>query len=303
MRKFLSITIEDMDISLHLTHFHTLAHMKQSVMYDHLNYEAIYVPYGEMKYTTNNKTYTVSGNSILLMPPGTLRQYDSVENAVMVFVFLFSISRNSLPSTGLYKKYKRILTKCLSEPMLLNTEIHELDELRKCFSENNKPLSVLPVFSEYLISSYMTVIMAKIFSQLALKTEPAINLINIGESSHEKLSPYTVEISDYINSSYNKNPSVKALSEKLHLSVRHTERLIKKDMGTTFSGLLNNHRIKVSKHLIKKSVVENRKTPYSDIAESIGYASYYTFLKQFKLYSGMSPNEYKKSIYANMQSD
>lgn len=293
MRKFLNITIEDMDITLHLSHFHTLAHMKQSVMYDHLNYEAIYVPSGEMKYATNNKIYTVSGNSILLMPPGTLRQYDSVENAVMVFVFLFSISKNSMPSTGLYKKYKRILSKGLSEPISLNAEIRELDELRKYFNENSKSLSVLPDFSEYLISSYMTIIMAKIFSQLALKTEPETSLINNKETSPEKLSPYTVEISDYINSTYNKNPSIKALSEKLHLSVRHTERLIKKDMGTTFLGLLNRHRIKVSKHLIKISVSKDAKTSYTDIASSVGYSNYYTFLKHFKLYTGMSPSEYK----------
>ena len=149
----------------------------------------------------------------------------------------------------------------------------------------------------------MTIIMAKIFSQLALKTESETSLTYNKESSTEKLSPYTAEISDYINSSYNKNPSIKALSEKLHLSVRHTERLIKKDMGTTFLGLLNRHRIKVSKHLIKISVSKDDKTSYTNIAESVGYLSYYTFLKHFKLYAGMSPQEYKKSIYSNMQSD
>ena len=114
------------------------------------------------------------------------------------------------------------------------------------------------------------------------------------EKTNEKITPRVMDIQRYITTNYNKNPSVKTLSEELHLSLRQTERIIEKSMNSSFSALLNSHRIKLAQYKILIAVRKGNDISFSEIAESVGFLNYYTFLKQFKIYTGITPLEYRK---------
>ena len=80
------------------------------------------------------------------------------------------------------------------------------------------------------------------------------------------------------------------LSEKIGLSNRQTERLLKEQYGKTF--LQKRTEARMSAALI---LLENKK-PIGQIAEMLGYSSCEHFSNAFKQFYGKSPRNYLKKI-------
>ena len=295
MSKFTVIKIEDMNIAVHFEDFYILTSNSMSKVHDHVNYEVLYIPYGLTEYVADGEKYILSGNSILLIPPNVLHQQSAVPEDSLRFAFSFTLSKNPHSTTGMYKKCNKLLKEFLFKPTLLKADLCEFEELRKCFVTSGNTSSLLPDFTSAMTESYLTVIILKIFSELA-KNAPDGKLLESPTNIDKPTDPKAVEISDYINSCYNTNPSIHALAKSLYLSVRQTERLIRKHMNTSFSELLNRQRIKIAKHLIEDSIESKNTISYASIASTTGFSNYHTFLKQFKIYTGMSPCSYRKSL-------
>ncbi len=291
MERKLTVEMEDMDILVSLAEFFTLSSEGKGMLHEHPDYEILYVPYGTMEYTAGDKTYCLTGDSVLLIPPGVLHEQTDVLSDVLRFSCSFSITKNDRLTTGLYKKCTNMLSNSLQEPLLLNLHIEELSQLRGSLLGIYKIQSSLPDFTDTLIKAYITVILAKVMFEI-LKSGNYSG--QEGKKTGGEASPKAMEIQRYITTNYNRNPSVKELSEALHLSLRQTERIIEKQMKSSFSALLNSHRIKLAQHKIFRVVSRGENMAFSKIAESVGFSNYYTFLKQFKIYTGISPGEYKR---------
>ena len=291
MESRVTVEMEDMNICVNLAEFFALSTGGKGKLHEHPDYELLYVPYGTMEYTAGDKTYYLSGDSLLLIPPGALHEQTDVLSEVLRFSCSFSISENDNLSTGMYKKCTSLLINSLKEPLLLNLHIEELSNLRECLLGIYNIQSSLPDFTDTLIKAYLTVILAKVMFELLKNSDYNGEEI---EKTNEKITPRVMDIQRYITTNYNKNPSVKTLSEELHLSLRQTERIIEKSMNSSFSALLNSHRIKLAQYKILIAVRKGNDIFFSEIAESVGFLNYYTFLKQFKIYTGITPLEYRK---------
>lgn len=291
MERRIMVEMEDMNICVYLAEFFALSTGGKGNLHEHPDYELLYVPYGTMEYVAGDKTYYLSGDSLLLIPPGALHEQTDVLSEVLRFSCSFSLSENNNLNTGMYKKCKNLLANSLKEPLLLNLHIEELSNLRECLLGIYNIQSSLPDFTDTLIKAYLTVILAKVMFEL-LKNGNYNG--EETEKTNEKITPRAIDIQRYITTNYNKKPTVKALSSEMHLSLRQTERIIEKQMNSSFSALLNSHRIKLAQHKILIAVRKGSDVSFSEIAESVGFLNYYTFLKQFKIYAGITPLEYKK---------
>ncbi len=290
-------TVEDMDISVFFSNPHSILPDVSAPMHNHLSYEMHSIRSGTMSYTIDNETYVLTPGSILFIPPHIFHKISAVSSDISKFSFEFSIAKNPQSTTGLYKVCKKLLEDKLDRPATLALTIPELSEIIDVFSGAYSIPSRLSHITSPLMQAYLCIIFFKILFNLEHNTNIQ-KIITPSSAVHtlDAASPRAVYISQYIASNYHSHPSIHDLANELHLSVRQTERLIKKEMHRSFSGLLNEHRIQLARHFIRSALRKHQPISFNTIAEDVGFDNYYTFLKQFKLYTGATPNEYKNQL-------
>ena len=88
--------------------------------------------------------------------------------------------------------------------------------------------------------------------------------------------------------------STEHAAEKLNCTPRYFARFFKRVTNTTFLSYLNTYRINKAQWSL---INENK--GITEISEDVGFGSVKTFNRLFKATTGMSPSEYRKSIFEN----
>lgn len=100
-----------------------------------------------------------------------------------------------------------------------------------------------------------------------------------------------LQILAYLNENYAKDISLQSLSDEIHLSKNYISQLFKKETGFSYSGYLEELRIRKSKELL-----QNSDLPISKICEATGFNDYFYFIKVFKKAVGCTPNQYRTQL-------
>ena len=85
-------------------------------------------------------------------------------------------------------------------------------------------------------------------------------------------------------------PTLKSVSEKLHLSEKQTERMIKSFFGRSFGEQVSYMRMTRAKELLETTDMK-----VNAISSAVGYSVTRSFFGAFKKTYGMTPNEYRKA--------
>ncbi len=96
----------------------------------------------------------------------------------------------------------------------------------------------------------------------------------------------------YIKSNYEKKLTLKILADEVYVSEWHLSRLLKKHTNKKISDLINDIRIEKAKELLKNPYLK-----INNIAISTGFNDTPNFSKVFKRQTGLTPNEYRKSLF------
>lgn len=83
--------------------------------------------------------------------------------------------------------------------------------------------------------------------------------------------------------------TLEELASILHLSVRQTQRFLRRSFGKTFSQKLNEARIAAAAQLLL-----NTGLSVTEIGERTGFSSIEHFSSSFKRFTGYSPTQYRK---------
>lgn len=104
------------------------------------------------------------------------------------------------------------------------------------------------------------------------------------------VSPVIRKILDEIEYNY-RNPDYSRLdlAEAVMLSEGYITRLLKREMGTTFSEYLTTKRIEKAKQMIQ---LEGSCVKLYEVAEAVGYKNQHYFSQVFKKLEGVSPKEF-----------
>ncbi|WP_242856089.1 helix-turn-helix transcriptional regulator [Ruminiclostridium josui] len=97
---------------------------------------------------------------------------------------------------------------------------------------------------------------------------------------------------DYIQDHYNEQVTLNEVAENIYVSTFYISRMFKKELGKSFVDYLNDVRIDKAKELLK----DVRYKTY-EVAEKVGISDPHYFSKLFKKYSGMTPSEYRDSLF------
>ncbi len=107
-----------------------------------------------------------------------------------------------------------------------------------------------------------------------------------------ELSNYLVrEAVAYINKNYEKDISLKLLSDYLNVSESYISRLFNKKMNMTVSNFINIKRIEKAKELLRKTTLKNY-----EIAEKVGYKNHMHYNIVFKKLANCTPSEYRNKL-------
>lgn len=98
------------------------------------------------------------------------------------------------------------------------------------------------------------------------------------------------EFIDLIQSEYATIQSQEEVAKRLGLSISSLHRMLKSQMGVSFLTYLNSVRISAAEALLM-----DESTKIIDISEQCGFTNLSSFYRDFKKYSGRSPNQYRES--------
>ncbi len=79
------------------------------------------------------------------------------------------------------------------------------------------------------------------------------------------------------------------IAQKLHFNLYYLSRLFKNEKGISLSDYITNQKMERAKKLLKESDIK-----VQTIGERMGYSSPANFIRGFKKYTGVTPNEYRR---------
>ena len=95
---------------------------------------------------------------------------------------------------------------------------------------------------------------------------------------------------DYIRANYYQHFSVEELAEVAHLSVSALERRFKKYLAKTPKQFINEIRLENARRLLVET-----NTPISQVGDETGFTDHSYFSKQFRLFFGELPSDFRKN--------
>lgn len=122
--------------------------------------------------------------------------------------------------------------------------------------------------------------------------EALISITNIiAKSLRNSYSKYVNNAMNYIDQHYAEKISLEMLAKYTNLSTYYLSKQIKKETGLNLLDNVNNIRIEKSKHLLL-----NTNISILDIAQKVGFNYQNHFAAVFKKFTGISPNEFRKTL-------
>ncbi|MDF2927370.1 MAG: hypothetical protein K0R57_6284 [Paenibacillaceae bacterium] len=107
---------------------------------------------------------------------------------------------------------------------------------------------------------------------------------------HEKRDNVVIRAKQYIETHYQENCSLQAVSAHVHVTPNYLSNLFKRETGIAFSNYVSKMRVEKAKTLLACT-----KMRMTDIAEQVGFDNSSYFTTVFKQLAGISPSEYRKS--------
>lgn len=245
---------------------------KCSLVHYHDEYELYYLMNGKTKYFVGDEIFHLEKGNFIFIPKGIIHKTDSEEclhNERMLIGFGDDIFDGG--TAEILKEFTE--NKLIAVP--LNCQ-NEAEEIMYRLLEEYKSKTV---FKDTLIRLYTLELLILLYrSKTNVKKEPELS---------DKI---IFEISEYINSNYDRNISLDSLSEKFLISKSHLSRKFKKVAGIGLNEYITYVRISNAEKLLKKADMT-----ITHVAAVCGFNDSNYFSTVFKKLKGITPLKYSKN--------
>lgn len=251
----------------------------------HSTYELQYVNAGGFSVEVERKRVDLSADFVLAIAPQTFHQMIACTEDSERISMELSLERNK--SGGSTFEYYRKIFGRLDSFLCLSLSLPELREMKAVMDR----IGEAPRADErQVLQAYFTVAFFKISEALmACEQNERGGDGTKGQALFDH--DFAGAVINFIIQRYTEDITVAELAEYLGFSVRQTERIIRKNMASTFSRLLNEYRIQMAGRMIS----HEEKMTLEAVGYAVGYHDYHCFLKQFKRYAKVTPSAYRKS--------
>ena len=252
-------------------------HTYPSALHYHDYYELVIFEGGDIQYICEGHVFCPKYGEIVLIPPGSFHMsaIKSEQTHYKRHVFYLypsafdDIGHGALLSFLNSSKEGDILALNSLESVQALTDI--LRHLKEIFDPPTSPVEKALGFS-YII---------QLFYLLSQKS--------CSSKSESTILPQNLlTLQQYINENFTEISSVSQIAEHFFYSREYISRLFKKHFDTTISDYILKRRVEKSRALILQGI------PLIDISYQVGFGSLSSFIRAFKLVTGMTPSEYRK---------
>lgn len=243
----------------------------------HRNPELILVLDGELKANIEYSSYILDPGDIILINSGGSHELISVGNNCLFLCLQFipdswwAIGKNGRFDDNIPKSYF--------------TE-SEYSELIKQILESAMAYFTMSPHYELFCTSITQLILYKLITKMPYRTVTDKNL-----SSRESMTERLMRLVDYVESNYNKKPSLSAFAESEGVSPTYMSRFVHSTINQSFQTYVTTVRFYAACQMIRKG-----NDNLLDICYAAGFSDYRYFSDVFKLRTGMTPAMYKKNI-------
>ena len=235
---------------------------KMPSMHYHASYELYYLEAGSREYFVEDKFFSVSAGSFVLIPPGKLHRTGGDYGLRTLVIFTDGFLRRNFTESA-------------------------VNQLLSCFSS----LQIVPPVQQR--EEFKRIL--KMLQNSQGETEFAIYLgVLLNElskcSAQESADTFVGSVVEYLNKRYSENCSLESIASEFYISKYYLCRVFRKNTGMTVNDYLNQVRIKNACGYLEAS----DKSIY-EIARLCGFQSSAYFSNHFKKVMNISPSEYRRS--------
>jgi AraC family transcriptional regulator of arabinose operon len=232
-----------------------------------------YVSSGCGTFHVGGKTFTAVAGDTFFIPAGKHQDYYPSSSEPWVFLWFNiqgSLIINMLEAYGLSERY--LFTGCSIEHLL-----------RKGLSIAE---SKQDIHMDRLQKSMNTIVM-----------EIIMEIVHFHSGSKNVVSAEVMKIKNFLDRNLEEHITLAQLREITPLTIRHINRLFRKELGTTPYNYLLDNKIELA-----KSLLLNTNLPVSEIAGKLKFSDAYYFSNMFKRKSGLSPTHFRSVSSSSLPS-
>ena len=245
-------------------------------------YELTIILGGKGKIYTNSKTeyVEVSEGDIYLSFPADIHTIESDSDSPLKYSFLSFV----LGKTSFNAQFKKI-----------TQDFYESE--KRIFRDQNISLLLELLLSEFMSVNYkQEEMMEHIFKQILILTcrnflYQSRKVLPLNVSKNEMLC---YSIMRYIDANIFHIKNFTDIADYFNYNYSYLSKVFRQTTKITILDYLSSKKMERAKFLIDEGILSLTK-----IAETLNYASIYSFSKSFKYHFGISPTEYKKNLNQN----
>lgn len=259
------------------------------------DYEIIYLESGELELVVEGTGYRVLPGDIILLRPKQHHSIRSVGNTLVHQPHIhFDLVEDEF-SPHVYISFASLDEINPREYVLFRKDI--LDEfcpnlppvLRLRKSKNIEGLLMAIIREKEKRMIHSDVLANGLFLQLFATLMREVTLNSKDDDDHESWPNVAQQVRDILNESLDRDFSLEELSDRVHVSKYHLCRQFKQSFGVSPIQYHLDSRIDKAKELL---VTTNMSI--SDIAETVGFQSIYSFSRAFKKRENIPPSIYRR---------
>ncbi|MCR5784536.1 MAG: response regulator [Eubacterium sp.] len=114
--------------------------------------------------------------------------------------------------------------------------------------------------------------------------------VDISQGDEQESGDIVAEICKYIDENIGNELTREEIAGRFFLSKDYISHIFKNAMGVSLIDYINNEKTELAKHLLTTTNL-----PIGIVSSKVGYSNFAYFSRVFKKYTGVSPNEYRKT--------
>lgn len=247
-----------------------------------LDYELLYIEEGELLLTYNKRNFICKKGEFLLLCPNIPHSFRVLKSSLTQPHIHFDLAydSNSKKIFICYQTYgnlttdQQLLVRENVFPQLKNSPILKISDKKE----------FLKLFFDIIDTQELNSLECKAKMLLLLQTIISENVPEFTSTPSTNLHIAT-HIKSYIDANYNQEISLDILERQFDYSKFYIEKLFKQEYGIAVMTYRNNKRMEAAIQLLEEHSV-------TEVAQSLGFSSIYSFSRAFRLKYGFSPTKY-----------
>lgn len=255
---------------------------------EHSDWEMVYVDKGSVEVKRDNEVLILTQGDVIFHRPHEFHSIKSYNSSPNFFVISFECNSQTMRNLDkFYTKLDKVQKSLLSSLII---EAENAYNVSKNSIEDNLYLKKDCVFgSEQLVKIYLEQLLILLIRKRLNITTSKTTLI------YEKDDDSIVsDIKSYIKSNINQKISNKDICKYVGYGKTYLSVLFHEKSGYTLNEYINKQKIDLSKELLR---VGDKNI--NEISNLLAFETPQYFCRVFKKFYGMSPSEFKKTLYLN----